>query len=317
MALSIALMNYLKKGSFPPFSTDGIVAWSELIKALADDAEATWDEITAAIEKNMGDASKLFPDSASVNKVSVKIVGDDLSAFLGAAHARMCGDFSVANNSAVQPLLQQLRAVMQDTFEESEVKLWLNPNHLMGNRLVAAPLTCIPDQAHGVSFGSVPDQKAIAQAAPVWSILKRRAYENKGVLTRYGAKPHYVLAHFLNHNLNGSGSDARNVVPLWASANTDMAKRVEKFVKELVQRGATGRYNITCGGAVGMTTARKALQSQCDAAQWELIQAEATLPENLVIEFDVLDQQNNKWVNVLKETITNYVPETVPYMRKA
>jgi hypothetical protein len=317
MPLSTALKNYLKKGTFPLFSTEGLVGWHELITALEHNADAVWKEVVVAIDANKLDASKLFPDSANVNDVDVVIVDDELLAFLGAAHAVMCSNFAVANSPQVQPLIQKLRAVMADKLEETTVQLWLNPDHLMGSRLVAAPLTVMPDTSRGVSFGSVPDQKIIAQLAPAWAILKRRAYETKGTLTKYGAKPHYVLAHFLNHNLNGSGADAKNVVPLWGAANTDMAKRVEKFVKELVQRGATARYYITCGAAVGMSAKRKALKAKCNADQWALIEAEQHLPQNLVIEFDVYDHQNNAWVNVLKETIDNYVPETVPYLRKA
>lgn len=318
MPLSTYLMSYLKKGTFPLFSSDGLVAWAELIKELTADADAVWRAIIAGAAANHQDSTSHFPTTACVNDVDIVIVEDDLLAFLGATHAAMCSNFTVATSSQVQPLIQSLRAVMAPYMEESTVQLWLNPSHLMSGGMTASPLTCIPDQARNVTFGSAPNQKLIAQEAPLWAILKRRAYEPKGKLTKYGAKPHYVLAHLLNHNLNGSGADAKNVVPLWAAANTDMSNRVEKVVKELVQRGATSRYVITCGGPVGMTTGRKALKAQCqNEQQWALIEAEATLPEHLIIAFDVYDHQNKVWVSVLKEPITNFVPETVPYLRKA
>jgi len=184
----------------------------------------------------------------------------------------------------------------------------------MGNGLISNPLTCLPDSAFGVTFGSQPDQKAIGEKAPLWKILKRRAYENQGVLTKYGAKPHYVLAHLLNHNLNGSGSDNRNVVPFWSTANTAMARQAEDYVKQLVLWGAKVQYTITVGAPVGMTKGRKALQSQCNKEQWELVQAEQWLPMHFVINCKAWS--NGSWVDVVNVTIDNYVPETVPYMRK-
>jgi hypothetical protein len=106
-------------------------------------------------------------------------------------------------------------------------------------------------------------------------------------------------------------------VPLWGAANTDMAKKVEKVVKELVQKGAIGKYTITPGPAVGMTAGRAALQGKCDAEQWKLVEAEQWLPDKLVIQSDVFNHETQAWVAVLHETINNYVPETVPYLRKA
>ncbi len=318
MPLSTALQNYLKRGGLPLTSSDGVGLWAELISAIELNPVQTITDITAAMLAFRGLAfDDCFSAELEVNHVVINTGQNQLNALLGAMHARLCSNYSVAYREPVQSLIQRVRALMETRggLSESSVNLGLDHNHLMGNGLVADPLTCLPDRAWGVVFGSVPDQSAIGIAAPAWLVLKRRAFEQLGVLTRYGAKPHYVLAHLLNHNLNGPGDEQQNVVPFWATANTAMAKQAESHVKELVQRGAEVRYIVRVGPPVGMTPGRQAALAACtEQAQRDLIELEQHLPMNLVIECDALDTASHTWINVVNCTIDNYVPETVPYL---
>ncbi|MFZ4700183.1 MAG: hypothetical protein ACOYMG_09020 [Candidatus Methylumidiphilus sp.] len=318
MPLSVPLKNILKKGQFPLLSESGVGQWNELITALELNAATTFEEIREAMDGNGMDCSESFPSEITVNDVEIDTGQTTLAAFLGAAHARLCDNYGIASRPQFQSLIQRLRGLMAGpALPQSKVTLGLHPKNKMGNGLVSDMLTCRPDPAWGINFGSEPDQEIIGNLAPHWNILKRRAYEAK-VLVAYGGKPHYVLAHLLNHNLNGSGEEPRNVVPFWGGANTEMAKKAECHVKELVQRGAKVQYFITLGAAVGMTPARKALQAQCDTPeQWELIQCEAFLPSKFIITCNGWDDAKAQWVTVVNNLpIDNYVPETVPYLRK-
>ena len=317
MPLSAHLLRELSKGKFPLLSSSGIPLWRELVDALKVDAKKTVAEIKTAMQKASRDYDDYYPSEIEINSVLIHTGQDEVDAFLGQAHNQLCKDFGIASRPAVQTCVQGIRDVMRnraDPLPESDVILGRNAHHQMGTGLIASPLTCLPDPAWGVEFGSVPDQDEIGRLAPVWNILKRRAYENQGVLTQYGAKPHYVLAHLLNHNLNGSGEEPKNMVPFWAASNTQMAKQAEKYVKELVLQGVEVRYNITCGQPVGMTPGRLALQPLCDPEQWELVEAEQWLPESFIITCDAWDSDQSDWVRVVNVTIDNYVPETVPYL---
>ena len=148
----------------------------------------------------------------------------------------------------------------------------------------------------------------------MWEILKRRAFENRSVLARYGAKPHYVLAHLLNHNLNGPGDQAMNVIPFWVTANTAMAKQAECYVKELVQNGVQVQYTVDPGPAVGMTPRRQAILAGCNPAQAEVVDCEQYLPAYLRIECAAWDAGSGGWVPIVNMSIDNYVPETVRYL---
>lgn len=315
MPLSTPLLQFLKRGNFPLTDSGGLRLWDELITALEANAAAAVGEAKAAMTAFKQDFSDCFSPELTVNNVTIDTGQDEIEAFMGAAHARLCDNFAVAHLGPLQGLIQRLRVLMGGPtgLPESSVVLGLDPNHLMGNGLVANPLTCLPDPAWGVTFGSTPDQALIGQAAPMWNILKRRAFEARGVLTRYGAKPHYVLAHLLNHNLNGPGDEERNVVPFWATANTAMAKQAECYVKELVQNGVQVSYTVHPGPAVGMTPGRQAALALCDPAQAEVIDCEQYLPAYLRIECSALDASGS-WVPVVAVTIDNYVPETVPYL---
>lgn len=90
----------------------------------------------------------------------------------------------------------------------------VDAHHRMGTGLVTTgALTFLPDpNASGPGgFGSQPDQIVIAHLAPMWDVLKRRA-QVKRASGAIGKSTHHVLAHLLNHQVNGSGAIPANVV---------------------------------------------------------------------------------------------------------
>jgi hypothetical protein len=318
MPLSNELLSVLKRGNFPLKASSGIKLWVELLNALESNPQKTIKEIKKAMIAFGQGGEDMLSNELTVNNVTVDTGQDDLGSFLGAAHEYLSSDHGLAKRDPVQSLIQRIRDLLitHGSVPESNVLLGTtHPEYELGTSLVANTLTCIPDPSLGVDFGSVPDQFAIGQVADPWNLLKRRAFENRGVLTQYGGKPHYVLAHLLNHNINGSGSDERNVVPFWATANTQMAQQVESFVKTLVLQGVTVQYVITCGPPVGMTKGRKnAIKSCTSQEQIDLIEIEQHLPAHLIIECRAWDCSIGNWVTIVNTTIDNYVPETVPYL---
>lgn len=314
MYLDDRLKPYFAKGTFPLLDTGGVKLWGVLVSNLEVNAQGTIDEaILALTTKGRCPQEVAFPTEFTVNKVQVTTSFDGYQAFLGEAHRRLCANHTLAIVPEIQDLIQRLRKVAANNgVIESVVHLGTDPNLKMGSGLTANPLTYMPDASLGATFGSQPDQAVISSVAPLWNTLKRRRYENP-ILTKYGAKPHYVLAHLLNHNLNGSGSDNKNVVPFWATANTEMANKVEKFAKELVLSGVTTLYTINVGGPVGMTPGRTAALNNCtQQIERDIIDAEQYLPANLVLSLKAKDVTNT-WVTIVPgQTVENYVPETVP-----
>ena len=311
------LRGYLAKGNFPLLSSAGIGLWSHLLDELESDAEGTLKVIKLAMKQlKRIEFNEAFSTEIEVNNVSIDTGQSDLEAFLGHAHADLCKDHGMAIRDNVQQLIQRLRVLMHGSIEESSIILGLDPNLKMGNGLIANTLTCMPDPAWLVTYGSVPDQKVIGTKAPLWEVLKRRTYESQAPV-RYGAKPHYVLAHLLNHNVNGPGDNPRNVVPFWAAANTQMAQQVEGYLKDLVLMGLTVRYVIDFGPAVGMTSGRATALGNCSTkAQADIIEAEQHLPAYLTLTITYIDANSGaETVIVPAHVINNYVPETVPLLR--
>jgi hypothetical protein len=311
------LRGYLAKGNFPLLSQAGIGLWSHLLDELEADAEGTLKAIKKAMTLlKRVEFDEAFSTEIEVNNVSIDTGQSDLEVFLGHAHADLCKDHGMASRDNVQLLIQRLRVLMHGSIEESSIILGLDPTLKMGNGLIANTLTCMPDPAWHVTYGSVPDQKVIGMKAPLWNVLKRRTYESKAPV-RYGAKPHYVLAHLLNHNVNGPGDNPLNVVPFWAAANTQMAQQVEGHLKDLVLRGLMVRYVISFGAAVGMTPGRSAALSNCTSQdQTDIIEAEQHLPDSLTLTITYIDASTGaETVVVPPQVIENFVPETVPLLR--
>ncbi len=320
MPLSDALKRYLRKGAFPLKSEGDLALWRELITAMETNLPGTTAEANALM---MGLDYSDHWGRIIVNGTDFSASLDEGSAFVGAAHSALMSNFDTYNrkgDTRVQGLVQRLRNVAQANglVVQSHVTLGAaSPSHGMGTALsTPGDLTYLPDpKLYGASaFGSQPDQSEIERLAPLWGVLKKRCHENMhtGAL---GKKTHYVLAHLLNHQVNGSGADPRNVVPFSADANTRMAREVEGFLKELVQNGIRVRYTITMDAPVGMTPGRKAaLQSCTTDEEREIVEAEALLPSALILSLEGHD--GTDWVSVVNcHRVENQVPETVPTIR--
>jgi hypothetical protein len=124
-----------------------------------------------------------------------------------------------------------------------------------------------------------------------------------------------VLAHLLNHNLNGPGGNELNVVPFWATANTQMSNKIEKFVKDLVSFGVVVTYSITAGDPMKLdpTYATWAKTASGTADQNKILKGEQELPDYLTFNATAKDSLGNT-VNVVPPgtRIDNFVPMTVP-----
>jgi hypothetical protein len=67
----------------------------------------------------------------------------------------------------------------------------------------------------------------------------------------------------MNHNVGGSGEDPENLVPLWASANTEMEREAEATLKQAVNdEGFTAQWQVDCNSPMGMTEERQSLLQQ-------------------------------------------------------
>lgn len=315
---SQSLARILRRGAFPLFSISDLALWSELVRALTTDFDRSMQEIKHLYDN---DDAGSFLDRWAVTRSGqrIEISSDDKHAFLGAAYARLTQDHGIlVSSQIVHGLAVAIRnlAVNQGLVAQSEVTL--APNHTqhgMGTGLVTTDtLTFVPDPSLPIvnSFGSTPDQAIIAGLAPVWAILKKRRHvgQHSGAI---GRKPHYVLAHLLNHNVNGSGASTQNVVPFSADGNTRMARAVENDLKEFVQRGAPVKYRVEVGPDIGMTPGRQAALGACTTAEErEIVQMEQYLPKWLKITLQAQDT-TGVWHMIHNAVqIDNFVPEDVP-----
>jgi hypothetical protein len=242
--------------------------------------------------------------------------------FLFAMHAHLAKDYGVAIRDPWQGYIQRLRHIILDRgyAGESNVHLIMSPDTEMGDGLNPSTVSIIPDPSLGVTFGSVPDQMIISDQCPCWQHVSKRVYQNKtGTL---GAKPHYVLAHLLNHQLNGPGNNRLNVLPFWATANTEMSQKAETPVKKAVSQGLVVTYSIVTGDAMkldpeywkwvdGVLEDTNLSQEIRDILEWEM-----ELPQYLVITATGRDGAGNDH-DLLggPQRINNFVPMTIPVLK--
>jgi hypothetical protein len=318
MPFSPKLASHLRRGQFPLKGSSDIPLWHELIGAMEADPVKSTVEAKALLE---GKNFMIFADTITVNEVSFTVGGGDLAAMIGAMHAKLMEDFDIYNrkgDTTVQDLAKRVRKIASKNgvVKVSSVQLMpMHAKHKMGTGLsTKSMLTFLPDPSlYGADiFGSQPHQATISRLAPLWSALKKRCHVARGS-GNIGRKTHYVLAHLLNHQVNGSGADPANVVPFYADANTEMAKQVESHLKELVHRGFAVQYNIHLEADVGMTPGRvKALAGCTTDAQRAVIQAEQYLPAAIVLNLSAQDATGQWHTIVPNHRIENFVPETVP-----
>lgn len=304
---------YLSKGTFPLMSTETRHLWECLIASVENDCAGFVTSIPtrAGYEDNFSPTIPFGRDQFDTGFAPAQM-------FLGYMNQRLGYGFGVAAKEPWQSFIQRLRKVMvrEGFLAESEIHLIKSPHTEMGGGLNQSEVSIIPDPALGTPFGSVPDQQVIADKAECWSVVKRRNYVNmRGGLM---AKPHYVLAHLLNHNLNGPGDNELNVIPFWAGANTDMSKKVEERVKALVLCGVTVTYTIVCGDPMKLDAGYKLWNESTQISgiseqKIEILQWELELPQDLKFSATATDGSGTTVNLVLPNTpIANFVPRTVP-----
>jgi hypothetical protein len=301
---------YLSKGTFPLLTSTTVPLWECLVKMLEKDVAETVKQI-----KLLKGREDSFSSIISFGNTDFDTGFGKEKSFVCYAHQHLCKVFDVAQKKPWQGFIQRLRNVMvsENFLEASNVHLLKSPYTNMGGGLNPSEVSLIPDAALGVTFGSVPNQLVIANKADCWKNVKKRCYEDK--TGKLGRKPHYVLAHLLNHNLNGPGDNELNVVPFWAAANSDMAKKIEKGVKDLVSRGVVVTYTITCGDPMKKLPAYtewfktvNGSEAQMDVLRWE-----QELPQYLSFSATATDKLGTT-VNVVQPgtQIPNFVPMTLP-----
>jgi hypothetical protein len=224
--------------------------------------------------------------------------------------------------------LRQVRASARVIgMQQSNAQFAVHGDSTFGREL-RSTVTILPDTALGENFefGSEPEPEwFLGTAKTMWEALKRRRYVDKsGALQN---KNHYVLAHLLNHNVGGSGRDAKNLVPFWAAANTEMERTSENTLKDVVNsQGFRASWIVTCGPDMGMTDPRKALLqailSRNSAAsetqiigdervRYDIVLYEQYLPQYLSIALKYWDFENQEHT-VGVSPVSNFVPMTIP-----
>jgi hypothetical protein len=309
-ALELDLAKYLSKGSFPLMSTQTVPLWKCLVTLLEKDCKGTVAKI-----KFLKGYEDSYSPTISFGKTDFETGFGAEKLFVCYAHQRLCKDFALAAKDPWQKIIQRFRAVIvsENFLDASNVHLLKSPYTNMGGGLNPSQVSLIPDGSLGATFGSVPDQVVIAGKAECWRVVKKRTYES--TTGKLGKKPHYVLAHLLNHNLNGPGDNELNVVPFWAAANTDMSNKIEKMVKDLVSLGVVVTYTITCGDPMKLdpTYAAWSKTAKGTTDQDEILKWEQELPQYLSFSATATDAKGTT-VNVVPPgtQIKNYVPMTIP-----
>lgn len=316
MAFSPRLALLLSKARLPLKSEADQPLWNELISAFEANPAAALAQVIA-LEKG----ASFFYDTVTVNRITFAPSSDELNQFLGAMHESLMGDFDKYNrkgDTRVQGLVGRVRqlAVNHGFIQQSAVTLQpLDAHHGMGSGLVTTgALTFLPDPtvSGAGGFGSQPDQVVIANLAPMWGVLKQRAQVKQATGT-IGKTTHYVLAHLLNHQVNGSGALPGNVVPFAGDSNKLMARQAESHLKQMVQMGLQVNYSIAFEPAVGMTAGRALALAACTTQlHRDIITAEQYLPAALIITLSVLQDDNTMLTILPGLRIPNFVPETVP-----
>jgi len=321
-----ALLASLAKGQFPLLTDGERPQWDCLLSHLEEDPDA----FVALVHAKPGREDRFAGKTAWVNDMEIECGFTRGKALVMAAHARLCRDHDVAIRPPWQGYIQRLRRIAdeRDYIRPSEIHLDApNPDTDMAGGLAPSSVTIIPDAALGATFGSVPDQMVMADRCPCWAAVVRRTYlaspTKPGQKPALGAKPHYVLAHLLNHNMNGPGDEPRNLVPLWAKANQTMERKVEKFTKVAFGAGLTVTFSIVLGPPMIEDAAYKAWSDamlkdeDLGAAERDILEWERGLPQFIECHATVEDK-NGDVHQILGGVvrIQNFVPAELPVLWK-
>lgn len=303
---TISAMDRIDNGDMPLLTQRGLVEFEALAMQLA--AESGTIDLTDKVAKKKFHRSIMLAYSRLI-KSGFQFRKDESGKLLRKA-------------------LRHLRACAKVIgMQQSQAQFALHANTNFGRELIST-VTILPDPALGANFefGSEPEPKHfIGEAATAWAALKQRRYVDKtGTLQN---KCHYVLAHLLNHNVGGSGMDAKNLVPFWAAANTQMEAAAEDTLKTKVNvDGFRASWKVVCGPDMGLTPARQLLFDEiltrnsvtdkkdlkgADLTRYMILWYEQFLPQFLTITlkyFDLDDVESEKGV----PSIPNFVPMTIP-----
>jgi hypothetical protein len=320
-SLGPQLENMLKQGRLPGFASSEMKLWDSLL---------LWLE--SCSKKNVVPDHGFGGDWAGLEFE----LDDGFISLLGAIYQKTATYYNgigkkSSQAKAVEAYMRRIRVLAGAAgLAKSRVTLTRGAHIAFTGGMQAPTLTFIPDPKLGVEFGSAPDQTAVGVAAPEWNVLKCRYYEMPG--GGYGAKNHYVLAHMLNHHLNGSGANALNLIPFWGGANTEMSAKIEEVVKQYVNMGVEVDYRITLGPHYGAGYVEGTLDDILEAnhvdnpadlnkkakLQYDIVEMEQFLPRYIRGLAKAKNPSDGKWVVIVNNVkVDNFVPQTIPELYNA
>lgn len=322
-ALQTRLSKYTNKGNFPLLSSSEKPLWEMMIAEIEDHQSGktkAWIDdhpFSAAVYCPGGNNYIDFPDK-------------EFATLVGMAYTALWSKYYQTIKSKdpqIEGWLLRLRAVMKkEGLVESQIVQSQESHTKLADGVNATTLTVIPQATLGWVFGCKPDDAIISGVSEAWKFLKKRVYQDKS--GKLGKKPHYVLAHMINDNLNGSGKDPKNLLPLWAAANTQMEKQAETYLKDAVLMGLAAQWKIVCGAQYGLPYVQPTLDQilknagakklsdlkvgSTEHTQYKIVEYEQYLPVSLTMDATVVDQSGTSHSLVNNEKVENFVPQNIP-----
>lgn len=219
--------------------------------------------------------------------------------------------------SEANELLTQIMSRGTDAEVPPTVIKWNPAENRMGSYGKAEPLSIKP----GNHKGSPPSS----------SILAGEPYKTLGY-RRNGSSTFYIAGHLINHNLHGSGSLLKNLVPLTRTANSEHSSKIEEVVKGQVfksdQKAGTSHvvsYEVTTSSPRGdrsdiKAAAKTKYKDSADKLSRALavISIEDKIPQTLAAKAKTMVKtKNGSWslsggTTVVEDTVTNSIPDSVP-----
>lgn len=316
------MMEFLAKEKFPTLASNERALWGVLVTEL----EAHPGTPRAYID-NHTFGNWEIPKQKYGN--SIVLPQGEFLTLLGEAYATLWSKYKTqikSYDAEIEDWLTRIRNLMPaEGTPQSQVTLQQDATTHFADGVLAPVLSILPDPALGWTFGSQPNDSIIQTHAPAWGYLKRRHYDDgTGKIT---SDTHYILAHMINDNLNGPGTEPRNLVPLWRKANRQMEAKAEAAVKEVVLRGFAVDWKITAGAAVGLAYVQPVLDAILKKAgitdpkhlhkgsneeiQYNLVSFEQYLPVSLTMNATAT-VHGNVYTLVNNEVVNNFIPKTIP-----
>lgn len=323
-ALTQRLSKYTDKGQFPLLSSSEKPLWEVLVSNIE---QHQGGKLQKWIEDHPFTASIYLPGS----NTDIDFPDAEFATLVGMAYTALWTRYYQtikSKDAQIEDWLLRLRKVMKaEGLQESQIVQSQESHTKLADGVNAPTLSILPDSALGWTFGCKPDDAVISGKSEAWKYLKRRPYQDKS--GKLGKKPHYVLAHMINDNLNGSGRDPKNLLPLWATANTQMEKSAEKYLKDVVLMGLPAAWTIVTGPQYGLAYVQPILDQILKNAgvskaaslsttsqeyiQYKIVEYEQYLPTKLTMTAEVI-HNGVKHSVINNEEVDNYVPLTIPIL---